>query len=172
MNGNLATQLNILRPVPEIPHPLSPEEKRLLLLTVESEFLNAQRCMERIEPILAEHSMSLRSGAFSESVGKNIEQRLLESCSSFELRDAGLYRADEKWELKVVKDSGLIINQCTPPRGEHFLVVNYSGEFEPRRVWILWSSAEELFTERRSNSNMRTLKQAEAEPHIQRLAWN
>ena len=168
---NLASQLSLLRRAPEREFPLTAEECRQICDVVESEFDNARRCMDRVKPILAEHRMELRSGAFSESVGKNIEQSVIGTCPQFVLPESGLHRRGERWELKVCKDNGLIINQCSPPEGEHYLVVNYSGEFKPTRVWVLWHSADDLFTERRSNSNMRTLVMALAEQNIQRLAW-
>ena len=60
------------------------------------------------------------------------------------------------------KGTGLTINQSKVIAGENYIVVNYKGNTQINKIWVLWDAHDDFFSPRKSNSNARALNKTRA----------
>jgi hypothetical protein len=99
------------------------------------------------------------AGVIARVLSEKIEKAIIQHCDSFAKggRHCDLSRFDQKWEVKIYKDSGLTINQSKVINGENYIVVNYRANPIVRSIWILWEAQDLFFSPRLKNSNARSL---------------
>jgi hypothetical protein len=97
------------------------------------------------------------------------DERQGQHCSTFSrgLGHADLHRFEKPWEVKICKGSGLTINQSKIVDNENYIVVNYLANSVVTRIWVLWDARDGFFSERKPNTNARTINMAEAGKHVE-----
>jgi hypothetical protein len=151
-------------------NPLTEEEVEGIILAVKSAFLKLKNLYEKITPIFDEYGFKAPSaGVVARDLSEKIETSIIQHCRTFTrgLRFADLSRFNKRWEVKICKGSGLTINQSSVIQGENYIVVNYKGNSRVKKIWILWEARDEFFSERRKNSNARSVDLKRATSHIQ-----
>lgn len=152
--------------------PLDQDERDGIVLAVKSAFTKLKNLYTRIVPIFDEYGFKPPSaGVVARDLSEKIETSIVQHCPSFSRGDghADLQRFGKPWEVKICKDSGLTINQSKVIRGESYIVVNYRANSEVTKVWVLWNARDAYFSERRSNSNARSLDMTRAAGAIEIL---
>jgi hypothetical protein len=151
-------------------NPLSDEEKEGITLAVKSAFLKLKNLYDKITPVFDEYGFRAPSaGVVARDLSEKIETSIIQHCRTFArgLRHADLARFNKRWEVKICKDSGLTINQSAIIEGENYIVINYKDNSRVKKIWVLWEARDEFFSDRRRNSNARTINQENAKAHIQ-----
>ena len=154
-------------------HPLDPltdEEKEGIILAVRSAFLKLQNLYDKIIPVFDEYGFKAPSaGVIARDLSEKIELSIIQHCRTFTrgLGHNDLSRFQKRWEVKICKDSGLTINQSSVIEGENYIVVNYRGNSEIKKIWILWEAEDRFFSPKKSNSNARSIISKIAESQIE-----
>lgn len=149
---------------------LTTAEKKGIVLAVESAFVKLDNLYEDIIPIFDQYGFKPPSaGVIARDLSEKIETSIIQHCKTFEKGKghADLHRLGKAWEVKICKGNGLTINQSKQIGGENYIVVNYKPRSKLRKVWILWRSKDSFFSERKSNSNARTIVWATATKNIE-----
>jgi len=157
------------------PNPLTPTEKKAIIVAVESAFMKLRNLHERIAPIFVEYGFTPPSaGAIARDLSEKIETSMIQHCKTFHrgLGHADLARGKEQWEVKICKNGWLAINQSAIIKGENYVVVNYNPDTTVRRIFVLWQAEDHFFSERKRNANIRHLIGALALPHIEIIFTN
>ena len=167
-NSNLASE----RKADSYSHPnsLTDEEIEGIILAVKSAFLKLKNLYDKITPIFDEYGFKAPSaGVVARDLSEKIETSIIQHCRTFTrgLKFADLGRFNKRWEVKICKDSGLTINQSSVIGGENYIVVNYKDNSRVRRIWVLWEARDNFFSDRRRNSNARSVDLKKAASHIQ-----
>lgn len=152
------------------PNPLTEEEIEGITLAVKSAFLKLKNLYEKITPFFDEYGFRAPSaGVIARDLSEKIETSIIQHCRTFTrgLKFADLGRFNKRWEVKICKDSGLTINQSSVIGGENYIVVNYKDNSRVRRIWVLWEARDNFFSDRRRNSNARSVDLKKAASHIQ-----
>tara|TARA_Y100001937_G_C6964588_1_gene260460 strand:+ start:94 stop:639 length:546 start_codon:yes stop_codon:yes gene_type:complete len=150
--------------------PLTDSEKEGIVLAVKSAFLKLQNLYAKILPIFDEYGFRAPSaGVIARDLSEKIETSIIQHCRTFTkgLGHGDLARFNHRWEVKICKNSGLTINQSAVIEGENYIVVNYQDDSQIKKVWILWAAEDHFFSQRRQNSNARTLNSTNAHSNIQ-----
>lgn len=150
--------------------PLSDDEKEGVVAAVTSAFLKLRNLYEKITPVFDEYGFRAPSaGVIARDLSEKIETSIIQHCRTFVrgLKHADLARFNKRWEVKICKDSGLTINQSSVIAGENYIVVNYKDNSRLKKIWVLWEARDEFFSEKRPNSNARSINQAKARTHVQ-----
>ena len=152
--------------------PLDQDERDGIVLAVKSAFTKLRNLYARIVPVFDEYGFKPPSaGVVARDLSEKIETSIVQHCPTFSRGDdhADLKRFGRPWEVKICKDSGLTINQSKVIRGECYIVVNYRANSDVRKIWVLWNARDLLFSERRANSNARSLDLRRAADSIEIL---
>jgi hypothetical protein len=152
--------------------PLTPDERDAIVLAVKSAFTKLKNLYQEITPIIQKYGFTVPSaGVIARDLSEKIEASIVQHCSSFAKGDGhcDLSRGGRPWEVKICKDSGLTINQSKSIKGENYIVVNYKANSQVTRVWVLWHAQDGFFSPRKSNTNARALRHAEAAAHVEVL---
>jgi hypothetical protein len=152
--------------------PLTEEEIEGIVLAVKSAFLKLKNLYDKITPVFDEYGFKAPSaGVVARDLSEKIETSIIQHCRTFTrgLRYADLARFNKRWEVKICKDSGLTINQSSVIEGENYIVINYKNNSRVRKIWVLWEARDEFFSERRKNSNARTVDQNKAQTNVQTI---
>jgi len=150
--------------------PLTAEEIEGIVLAVKSAFLKLKNLYDKITPVFDEYGFKAPSaGVVARDLSEKIETSIIQHCRTFTrgLKFADLSRFNKRWEVKICKDSGLTINQSSVIEGENYIVVNYKDNSRVRKIWVLWAARDEFFSQRRKNSNARTVNSKQASSQIQ-----
>jgi len=150
--------------------PLTDEEKEGIILAVKSAFLKLKNLYDKITPVFDEYGFKAPSaGVVARDLSEKIEASIIQHCRTFTrgLRHADLARFNKRWEVKICKDSGLTINQSAVIEGENYIVINYKNNSRVKKIWVLWEAKDEFFSDRRRNSNARTIDQSKARTQVQ-----
>lgn len=150
--------------------PLSEEEKEGIVLAVKSAFLKLKNLYDKITPVFDEYGFRAPSaGVVARDLSEKIETSIIQHCRTFArgLKHADLARFNKRWEVKICKDSGLTINQSAVIEGENYIVINYKDNSRVKKIWVLWEAKDGFFSERRRNSNARTIDQSHARSHVE-----
>jgi len=150
--------------------PLTEEEKEGIVLAVKSAFLKLQNLYSKIIPIFNEYGFKPPSaGVIARDLSEKIELSIIQHCRTFTkgLGHDDLARFGKSWEVKICKDSGLTINQSKVINGENYIVINYKQNSFVKRIWVLWEAQDHFFSEKRRNSNARTINSKLAKSNIE-----
>ncbi|MBE7439076.1 MAG: hypothetical protein HS115_11515 [Spirochaetales bacterium] len=153
-------------------YPLTPDEKKAIIIAVESAFMKLRNLYESIVPIFNEYGFTPPSaGVIARDLSEKIETSIIQHCKTFHrgLGHADLARGKERWEVKICKNGGLSINQSAVIRGENYIVVNYKDASVVKKIFVLWNAKDEFFSERKSNANIRHLLTGVAKAHIEEI---
>lgn len=151
---------------------LTPDERAGIVLAVQSAFTKLKNLYQRIAPIFDSYGFTAPSaGVIARDLSEKIEVSIVQHCASFSkgAPHCDLARDGHDWEVKICKDSGLTINQSKRVAGENYIVVNYKANSQVTRIWVLWDARDDLFSERRPNTNARALVVGKAGDHIETL---
>lgn len=151
-------------------YPLTEDEREGVLLAARSAFRKLKNLYERILPVFVEFGFRPPSaGVVARDLSEKIETSIVQHCNTFArgVKHADLQRHGKPWEVKICKGSGLTINQSKVVDGENYIVVNYDGESHVTGIWVLWEAHDKFFSERRANSNARTIDIAAAGDHVE-----
>ncbi len=154
------------------PVPLTEQEKKGIVVAVESAFMKLANLYERIVPVFNEYGFTPPSaGVIARDLSEKIETSITQHCKTFHkgLGHSDLARGRERWEVKICKNSGLAINQSAQIKGENYIVVNYRGNSEVRRIWVLWNAHDSFFSPRKPNANIRHVVKEIAAQHIEEI---
>lgn len=157
-------------PPHRLSHPLDDDERQGISLAVNSAFRKLKNLYERIVPVFNDYGFKPPSaGVVARDLSEKIETSIVQHCSSFSRGrgHADLDRFGRPWEVKICKGSGLTINQSKVVEGENYIVVNYQANTAVTRVWILWDARDAFFSERKPNTNARTINMAAAGDHVE-----
>lgn len=152
--------------------PLTDEERDGITLAVQSAFKKLKNLYAAIAPIFQSYGFTAPSpGVIARDLSEKIEASIIQHCASFSkgLGHCDLCRGGEDWEVKIAKKSGLTINQSKQIAGENYIVVNYRANSQVTRIFVLWAATDACFSERRSNTNARSLIMAIAAQKIEIL---
>jgi len=141
-----------------------------IILAVKSAFRKLKNLYEKITPVFDEYGFKAPSaGVIARDLSEKIETSIIQHCRTFTrgLKFADLNRFNKRWEVKICKDSGLTINQSSVIEGENYIVVNYEGNSRIKKIWVLWEAQDEFFSERRKNSNARSVDLKKSASHVQ-----
>ena len=150
--------------------PLSPDEKDGLTVAVQSVFRKLDKLYGEIVPRFQEYGFKPPSaGVVARDLSEKIEESIRQHCATFDHGPghADLQRHGEEWEVKICKDSGLTINQSKRVSGENYIVINYRSPSHVKSVWVLWRAESTFFTERKPNTNARTMRRQAAKANIE-----
>jgi hypothetical protein len=149
---------------------LTPDERDGIVLAVNSAFRKLKNLYAKIVPIFQDFGFTPPSaGVIARDLSEKIEKAIIQHCDSFTKGDGhcDLRRADQDWEVKICKDSGLTINQSKVIGGESYIVVNYKANSIVKSIWILWEAQDKFFSPRLRNSNARSLNRLAAADNIE-----
>jgi len=149
--------------------PLTEEEIEGIVLAVKSAFLKLKNLYDKITPVFDEYGFRAPSaGVVARDLSEKIETSIIQHCRTFTrgLKHADLARFNKRWEVKICKDSGLTINQSSVIDGENYIVVNYKNNSLVKKIWVLWNTRDDFFSQRRKNSNGRTVDLQKAASHV------
>jgi hypothetical protein len=151
-------------------YPLTEDEREGVLLAARSAFRKLKNLYERILPVFVEFGFRPPSaGVVARDLSEKIETSIVQHCNTFArgLKHADLQRHGKPWEVKICKGSGLTINQSKIVDGENYIVVNYDAQSHVTGIWVLWEAQDQFFSERRANSNARTIDVDAAGAHVE-----
>jgi hypothetical protein len=152
-------------------HPLEEDERDGIVLAVNSAFRKLKNLYERIVPVFHEFGFKPPSpGVVARDLSEKIETSIVQHCNTFAKPTKGhadLERFGRPWEVKICKGSGLTINQSKNVDGENYIVVNYLANSVVTRIWVLWDAKNQFFSERKENTNARTINMAAAGSHVE-----
>ncbi len=138
---------------------------------MKSAFLKLRNLYDTIIPIFDDYGFKPPSaGVIARDLSEKIELSIIQHCQSF---DHGVGFDDlqrngsERWEVKICKGAGLTINQSKRVGGESYIVVNYKDNSVVKRIFVLLNASDQCFSEKKPNSNARTLNKAIAQDHIE-----
>jgi len=140
------------------------------VLAVNSAFRKLKNLYRDIVPSFEHYGFKPPSAAvIARDLSEKIELSIVQHCGSFKkgVKHADLQRFDHPWEVKICKGTGLTINQSKVIKGENYIVINYDDQQQVGRVWVLWEAEDRFFSERRGNSNARTINAAAAAPNVE-----
>lgn len=152
--------------------PLTLEEIEGIVLAVKSAFLKLKNLYSQIVPIFNEYGFKPPSaGVIARDLSEKIETSIIQHCRTFSkgIRFNDLARFNKRWEVKICKNSGLTINQSAVINKENYIVINYKDNSTIKSIWILWEAEDQFFSERRKNSNARSLEKSNARHNIQEI---
>ena len=155
--------------------PLTEDEREGIILAVKSAFLKLKNLYSQIVPIFNEYGFKPPSaGVIARDLSEKIESSIIQHCRTFNkgIKHADLARFGKRWEVKICKDSGLTINQSAVIEGENYIVINYKDNSLVKKIWILWNAEDHFFSERRKNSNARSIEQSKAKTNIEIIYEN
>lgn len=144
------------------------------MLAVQSAFRKLGNLYSKITPVFDEYGFKPPSaGVVARDLSEKIETSIIQHCRTFAkgLRHSDLARFNKPWEVKICKNSGLTINQSAVIAGENYIVVNYHGNSQVRKIWVLWDARDAFFSKRKPNSNARTVDISEAQSNIQTIYY-
>ena len=139
---------------------LTAAEKKGIVLAAESAFVKLDNLYEDIIPIFDQYGFKPPSaGVIARDLSEKIETSIIQHCKTFTMGKghADLHRHGKAWEVKICKGNGLTINQSKKIGDENYIVANYLPRSKLRKVWILWRAKDHFFSERKPNSNARTI---------------
>lgn len=152
--------------------PLTAEEQAAIVLAVQSAFSKLRHLYHKIQPIFESLGFVAPSpGVIAHDLSEKIAASIVQHCPSFTRGQfhGDLQRDGFDWEVKVCRDSGLMINQSKVIKGESYVVVNYKADAQVVQVWVLWNAHDHFFSSRRANSHARALISTVSSTHIQVL---
>lgn len=148
---------------------MTDDERIAIVLAVRSAFAGLRSLYEEVEPIFERHGFSAPGiSALARDLAQQIETAIVQHCPSFTkgARHRELQRDGRNWHVQVSKDSDLSISQSKVVPGENYIVVNYKGQADVFRIWVLWDAQDHFFTPKRLHSNARALIAPLAKPRI------
>jgi hypothetical protein len=151
-------------------HPLTDDEREGILLAVRSAFRKLKNLYERILPEFVEFGFRPPSaGVVARDLSEKIESSIVQHCNTFQRgeKHADLGRNGKAWEVKICKGTGLTINQSKVVAGENYIVVNYAANSVVTGIWVLWEAKDGFFSQRKANSNARTVDITAAGDHVE-----
>ena len=122
---------------------LSDEKRAGIILAVQSAFTKLKNLYRDIVPIFESYGFSAPlPGVIARDLSEKIEASIVQHCPSFSkgIGHCDLSRADDDWEVRICKDSGLTINQSKQIAGENYIVVNYRANSQVTRIFVLWDA--------------------------------
>ena len=170
MAQKVALQVVTTRTVYVPREPLTPKELRAIEVAAESAFMKLANLYETIVPAFEAQGFTPPSaGVVARDLSEKIETSIRQHARTFTkgLGQCDLARFNKEWEVKVCKDAGLTINQSKVIAGENYIVVNYKGNTQINKIWVLWEAHDSFFSPRKSNSNARALNKTRAASNIQ-----
>ena len=152
--------------------PLTDDERDGITTAVQSAFKKLKNLYVAISPIFQSYGFTPPSpGVIARDLSEKIEASIVQHCASFSkgVGHCDLCRGGHDWEVKIAKKSGLTINQSKQIGGENYIVVNYTANSQVTRIFVLWAATNDCFSERKPNTNARSLIMAVASPKIEIL---
>jgi len=149
--------------------PLTDDERIAIVMAARSAFAAMRSLFDEVEPVFERHGFAgPTTSAVARDLAQQIETAIVQHCPSFSKDDRhrDLQRDGRNWHVQVSKDSDLSINQSKVIAGENYIVVNYKGQADVFRVWVLWDAQDHFFTPKRVHSNARALIAPLAKPRI------